>query len=396
VPVVVADTRRPTFESCGCPHVGFVGASVRADTRRPLYLGAASNCGPRPVITNYGRGADRDTASYHQDLIDYEACIRANPVAHAAAPAAPANSPGARAASTDQQIIDHVLSPYTGLQTYQYWRDFVSVDMANGQLDSGGNYASGAGSCAGSGGASPTMQEAAAGLNVAGAGATAGLAIAHVAGSAIPLIGAGIAVFDLFMWLFGKRHAYSNQLVHILCHAVPTVNQVLQQIDAELQSGLIDANKAASALGQLQSAFENVIAPVKYQTSGNYAQTGDDAELLDASLAAIVLKREQTYPAIAKNIQAQIAAQKAAAAAAQQAQIQAAANQAVAAALAKQTPKPPALVPVSTSSAAPAQPTGPSPVVAAPSASGSWFSGSTFGIPTWALLLGGAVLLMGE
>ena len=413
MPVIAADTRRPIFmggRACRCLRPA-LGALREVGNDSTSYA-----CGNPPNRSDYSFPDDREL--YRMDLADYKACIGQPQDIYSSTPVDAPPPPPPPPPDPVAEIVTQVLAPYTGLQTYQYWHDFVYIDVQQGMLDHGGDYASGGGSCSGSSGPDPTMQEAAMGLNVAGAGTAAGMSIAastdalaaSTAGMAIPIIGAGIAVADLFMWLFSRRHAYSNQLVHILCQSVRTVNQVLAQIDAELNAGLIDSDKAISALSQLQSSFENVIAPVKGMSSGNYAETGNDAELMSASLQAIILYRQQTYPGISANVQAQIAQQKEAAAAAQQQQIQSEVNQAVATAMAAQAPPPPPppspVVAAPTPAPAtgpPTQTTGPAPTVSVPSASSSWtdwFTKNTpmFGwqVPNWALVLGGAILLLGD
>jgi len=169
--------------------------------------------------------------------------------------------------------------------------DFVASDLGAGVVDSGGNYSTGQGVCAGQ---APNVSK---GAIAASVGAGIAPAIAHIAPVAaalgpigIAVVGIGAAVIGLFSVLF-HPHAYTRQETGILCQAVPTANAVLQQIAQELQYGTITPQQGVQALNTLLQQFSSAVAPIINHTAGNYAQTGDNAEFVSASLKAIVLSQ---------------------------------------------------------------------------------------------------------
>jgi len=186
--------------------------------------------------------------------------------------------------------VSQAIAPYVGKPFYSHMQQFVASDLSAGVVDSGGNYATGAGVCAGQ---APNVSGGQIAAAVGGSIAPSILKIAAPALAAGPvgaIVAIGAAVIGLFASLF-HPHAYTRQETAILCQAVPTANAVLRQIAQELQYGTITLQQAIQAYNTLLSQFANAVGPIINHSAGNYAQTGDNAEFVSASLKAIVLSQ---------------------------------------------------------------------------------------------------------
>jgi hypothetical protein len=194
-------------------------------------------------------------------------------------------------------FISQAIAEYQGQPFYQHIHDFVSSDLAAGVVDSGGNYATGAGRCAGQ---APSVSPMTAITSVAtsvGPKIFAALAPVAAAGPIGAAIFIGAAVIGLFASIF-RPNQYTKDEIRILCQAVPAANAVLQQVDQEVQYGTINPQQAVQALSTLVSQFANAVSKLINHTAGNYAQTGDDTEFLLASLKAIAAQRSALYQAM--------------------------------------------------------------------------------------------------
>jgi hypothetical protein len=199
---------------------------------------------------------------------------------------------------SDETYITQAISAYQGQPYYQHMHDFVAGDLAAGVVDSGGNYATGAGVCAGHG---PTVAPGQVIASVATSAAPKIFAAIAPVAAAGP-IGAGIAigaaVIGLFVTLF-RPNQYTRDETSILCQAVPAANAVLQQVDLEVQGGTITPAQAIQALQTLVQQFDSAASKILGHTAGNFAQTGDNADFLLASLKAIAAKKTAQYQAFA-------------------------------------------------------------------------------------------------
>lgn len=200
--------------------------------------------------------------------------------------------------SSDEMFIGQAIAPYQGKPYYQHMHDFVAADLAAGAVDSGGNYATGAGVCAGQGlSVSPSQAITSVATSVAPKifSAIAPSAAAGPIGAGIVV---GAAVIGLFATLF-RPNEYTRDETKILCQAVPAANAVLQQIDIELQYQTITPQQAIQALQTLVSQFHGEVSKILGHTAGNFAVTGDNADFLLASLTAIVSKKTAQYQTLA-------------------------------------------------------------------------------------------------
>jgi len=194
-------------------------------------------------------------------------------------------------------FVSQAIAEYQGQPFYQHIHDFVAGDLAAGVVDSGGNYATGTGRCAGQ---SPSVSPMTAITSVATSvgpkifAAIAPVAAAGPIGAAVVI---GAAVIGLFASIF-RPNQYTKDEIRILCQAVPAANAVLQQVDQEVQYGTISPQQAVQALNTLVSQFANAVSKLINHTAGNYAQTGDDTEFLLASLKAIAAQRSAFYQAM--------------------------------------------------------------------------------------------------
>jgi hypothetical protein len=198
-------------------------------------------------------------------------------------------------ATTD--FISPAIAEYQGQPFYQHIHDFVAGDLAAGVVDSGGNYSTDTGRCAGQ---APSVSPMTAITSVAtsvGPKIFAALAPVAAAGPIGAAVVIGAAVIGLFATIF-KPNQYTRDEISVLCQAVPAANAVLQQIDQEVQYGTITPQQAVQALSTLVSQFSNSVSKLINHTAGNYAQTGDDTEFLLASLKAITAQRSATYQAM--------------------------------------------------------------------------------------------------
>lgn len=197
---------------------------------------------------------------------------------------------------TSEDYISQAIASYQGQPFYQRMHDFVAGDLAAGVVDSGGNYSTGVGRCAGQ---APSVSPMTAITSVAtsvGPKVFAAIAPVAAAGPIGAAVVIGAAVIGLFASIF-RPNQYTKDEIRILCQAVPAANAVLQQIDTEMQYGTISGQQAVQALSTLLSQFTNSVSSLINHTAGNYAQTGDDTEFLLASLKAIVLERSAQYQA---------------------------------------------------------------------------------------------------
>ena len=420
MPVIAADTRRPIFmggRACRClrPALGALRAVGDDST--------SYACGNPPNRADYSFPDDAEL--YRMDLADYKACVgqpqdiySSTPVDSPAPPPPPQVDP-----NSDDAIASSALSWTSTIgmdpSLYDSWKAQIMAALSAGILDPGGEYASSTGHCAGAS-APPgpgDLQLAAMATGIATTGATAGAMIATAtsviptATSVIPIIGIVGSVTALFLSLVGKLFGPPvSELEHkTLCPAVSAANAVLTQITEELQAGYIDESRAVSAINDLQNGFQSHVASIQY------IQTPNDTQFMISALGALVTKNTNVvYPALGQQAAAALAAAQAAQKASIDAEATAAAQAAVAAAMASQAtpvstvpPAPvataPVTAPVQPAAAPPTQTTGPAPTVSVPSASSSWtdwFTKNTpmFGwqVPNWALVLGGAILLLGD
>jgi hypothetical protein len=197
----------------------------------------------------------------------------------------------------DETYITQAISAYQGQPYYQHMHDFVAGDLAAGVVDSGGNYATGAGVCAGHG---PTVAPGQVIASVATSAAPKVFAAIAPVAAAGP-IGAGIAigaaVIGLFVTIF-RPNQYTRDETGILCQAVPAANAVFQQVDLEVQYGTITPAQAIQALQTLVQQFDSAASKILGHTAGNFAQTGDNADFLLASVKAIAAKKTAQYQAL--------------------------------------------------------------------------------------------------
>jgi len=200
---------------------------------------------------------------------------------------------------SDEDFISQAIAPYQGQPFYQHIHDFVAGDLAAGVVDSGGNYATGAGVCSGNGPSVSPMTAITSVATSAGPKIFAALAPVAAAGPIGAAVVIGAAVIGLFVSIF-RPNQYTRDESRILCAAVPAANAVLQQIDQEVQYGTITPAQAVQALNSLLSQFSSAVAPIINHTAGNYAVTGDNAEFVMASLKAIVAKKNAQYQALAQ------------------------------------------------------------------------------------------------
>ena len=194
-------------------------------------------------------------------------------------------------------FISQAIAQYRAFPFYQHIHDFVAGDLAAGVVDSGGNYATGAGVCAGQGGSvSPGTIAASVGASIAPRifSAIAPAAAAGPIGAAVVI---GASVIGLFAALF-RPNQYTRDETKALCAAVPAANAVLQQVDQEVQYGTITPQQAVQALQTLLQQFSGAVEKLINHYAGNYAVTGNNAEFLLASLKAIVAQRIAQYQAM--------------------------------------------------------------------------------------------------
>jgi hypothetical protein len=126
------------------------------------------------------------------------------------------------------------------------------------------------------------------GAAVAG-GIAAGVGAGAAIGSAIPVVGTVIgAIAGLIAGIFASGHASAVKgEQQDICTAVPQVNAALQQIDAGLASGQVTPSQVPSLYSQLQSQFTSALH------QGTTYKTGDALWAYNLALTGIIQARTQ-------------------------------------------------------------------------------------------------------